>query len=967
MTEAVAAPERQFKGRLARTLLFILLLLSVTPLLVLGSTAYMRARSLLREQVEEMMSAVTSAQADRFDSQVETGRLLLSRSANDPPTAALMARLAGHQDRSDSRFNVMRLEMLNYIQWINQPEPFFSEYFLVLPGGMIHAASDRSWEGVQLGDQFEFSGKKTVSASSWGLTSKLGDELVLLTWAPISNTEGQIVAYITGLSRPPVIRRMIEESGFYTSRNYLVTGSERFIGVNPDPKGEESLIGLQPSEAQLKAFQEGFLTDLRLGVVEFDSYDQEPVIAAYTWIPDLSIGWVAEMPQASLYNQVNVLSLSILVLFLFISIVVAAVLWLVVRRLINPLRTLSDTVRLFAAGDWQQRAPVDRSDEIGLLAYSFNQMAAELSELYISLEARVETRTRQVQATAEVSALATSTYDLEELLDRLVHLIQDRYSYPFVSIYLVDKTGRQASVRQAAGPADTVSRSLRSSVNLDALTLPGWVIASATPRWEALPSDSFSTNDRQDLLPYARAEAGVPVFVAGQNLGAICVQTIGLDGFDEEQIEQLQSIANGIAPALHSAYLLETAQINLEEIRLVYNASTQIAQASDVKAILEIALRTLQRSPYQAALLLSQEMNGPLTVALHTLPGDVAGLEAGAAPALEPISDMTSPVLIPDLNGDATLPEDLRNLALELGGKAAAFLPVRRFDRLVALLVVAQPPSSAAQAEHFSLANLQPFSNLIELIVTNLEKTWASLDLQKGLKELQVIAATSQAMSRETDLAVLYREIHRQIEQILGRVDFYIARFDPDSQMITIPYMTEGEQQLRVDPFPLGEGLTSRLILSRQPLLLTEDVESRAQALGAKGSKSKSWLGVPMLVAGQPTGALVVQDGEFENRFDEDDERLLSTLAGQIALALRNASLLENSRKQAQSERKLFEITNKIRRSTDIRTILQTTATELGTALHANRARVVIHLEDDPVAQPEQKDSQTTGDEHSHD
>jgi signal transduction protein with GAF and PtsI domain len=179
-----------------------------------------------------------------------------------------------------------------------------------------------------------------------------------------------------------------------------------------------------------------------------------------------------------------------------------------------------------------------------------------------------------------------------------------------------------------------------------------------------------------------------------------------------------------------------------------------------------------------------------------------------------------------------------------------------------------------------------------------------------------------------------------------------IAEFDPGSETIQVPYLYEHPELLSVDPFPLGEGLTSTLINTCQPLLLSGDVESQARDLGAKilGGIPKSWLGVPLLIAEKPIGALVVQDMENAGRFTEDDQRMLTSLGSQIAVTIYNARLIEQSRRLAERERLLHEVTSKIRSSTDMRTILATTATEIGRALNLQRATMAVGLDETAYA-----------------
>ncbi|NIV30792.1 MAG: HAMP domain-containing protein, partial [Anaerolineae bacterium] len=69
-----------------------------------------------------------------------------------------------------------------------------------------------------------------------------------------------------------------------------------------------------------------------------------------------------------------------------VAIGVAAVVgWIVSRRISAPLVALSEVTASMAGGDLSARADVDRKDELGTLARSFNRMAAQVEETVIGL------------------------------------------------------------------------------------------------------------------------------------------------------------------------------------------------------------------------------------------------------------------------------------------------------------------------------------------------------------------------------------------------------------------------------------------------------------------------------------------------------------------------------------------------------------------------------------------------------
>lgn len=175
------------------------------------------------------------------------------------------------------------------------------------------------------------------------------------------------------------------------------------------------------------------------------------------------------------------------------------------------------------------------------------------------------------------------------------------------------------------------------------------------------------------------------------------------------------------------------------------------------------------------------------------------------------------------------------------------------------------------------------------------------LSLQDQITRLQALTQVSAAIGSENDLESLYPTIHKQINEIIGETVFFIALYDARSEHISFPYVYEEGSIQRIDPIPLGEGLTSIVIRKGEALMLVEDTEARAMQLGAKiiGPSAKSWLGVPLKVQGEVIGIMALQDAEQENRFDMDDLNLVSDLADQMSGAIRNARLLEQSKRYA--------------------------------------------------------------------
>ncbi len=281
--------------------------------------------------------------------------------------------------------------------------------------------------------------------------------------------------------------------------------------------------------------------------------------------------------------------------------------------------------------------------------------------------------------------------------------------------------------------------------------------------------------------------------------------------------------------------------------------------------------------------------------------------------------------------------------------RSEAGIPISLGNNLLGLLHVQH--SRGNPFDEDALTTLQTIANFTASLVQNhrlLLTTQQNLKImEKRLVVLETLDLVNKTISAETNLNHLYKLIHEQIVHVMGEVDFLIALIDKETDAIVIPYAFEIGRSLSIPSYPRGQGLTSLLIKEKKALLLVEDVEQKAVELGAKvfGKPAKSWMGSPLLVGGEAIGAIVVQDFEKELRFDDDDKRLLSNLATQVAITVRNAFQLEAARLQADRERMASEISTKLWATTDVHTILQTAIQELSQKLDATEGTVYLQPE----------------------
>ncbi|MDZ7763853.1 MAG: GAF domain-containing protein [Melioribacteraceae bacterium] len=162
---------------------------------------------------------------------------------------------------------------------------------------------------------------------------------------------------------------------------------------------------------------------------------------------------------------------------------------------------------------------------------------------------------------------------------------------------------------------------------------------------------------------------------------------------------------------------------------------------------------------------------------------------------------------------------------------------------------------------------------------------------KKRTAEVSTVNSISQAIVGHLEIDKLIKLVGDKVRDLFNANIVYLALLDKESEVINFPY-GYGEE---FPPLPLGEGLTSHIILKREPLLMNKEVDRETEGLGVAriGTPSASYLGVPIPVGDAIIGVLSVQSTEQENVFDEDDMRLLGTIAAHVGIAINNANAYE--------------------------------------------------------------------------
>jgi len=148
---------------------------------------------------------------------------------------------------------------------------------------------------------------------------------------------------------------------------------------------------------------------------------------------------VALWPARQIRNQA--------LIWILLGLIVALGLgWALARDLTSPIRSLYEGAKAIAAGELGYRVAVKSRDEIGDLAFKFNQMADELEKRQkeiekwnLELQERVDERTRELRELEKVASRAQRLASLTELGAGMAHEINNPLCTILGTIQLTEK------------------------------------------------------------------------------------------------------------------------------------------------------------------------------------------------------------------------------------------------------------------------------------------------------------------------------------------------------------------------------------------------------------------------------------------------------------------------------------------------------------------------------------------------
>lgn len=388
----------------------------------------------------------------------------------------------------------------------------------------------------------------------------------------------------------------------------------------------------------------------------------------------------------------------------------------------------------------------------------------------------------------------------------------------------------------------------------------------------------------------------VPLMVGDIVRGYVSLQNIDIEfAFSESDVRLLSTLANSMSVALENARLFNETEQRNAELAVINSVQEGLVREMDMSAIYSLVGNRMC------------EVLNTQTMIIRTFDHKKGienwefAIENGELIDVEPrpfiwanthLIKSKEPILInKDYIETAKEYGDTESgISKGLAPKSAIFVPMIVGDTVIGSISLQNVEKESAFSES-DLRLVTTLTNSMSVALENArlfnETTRLLAETEQRAAELQTVNNISRAMVSQLEFDALIKLVGEQMLDTFKADVVYLALHDRKTDMLNFPYMHGEVSGSR----KFGNGITESIITSKKPLLINQNLDKAYDEIQAerKGVLVASYLGVPIMAGKTSFGVISVQSKEQENRFNENDQRLLTTIASNVGIAIQNA------------------------------------------------------------------------------
>jgi GAF domain-containing protein len=448
----------------------------------------------------------------------------------------------------------------------------------------------------------------------------------------------------------------------------------------------------------------------------------------------------------------------------------------------------------------------------------------------------------------------------------------------------------------------------------------------------------------------ARSWMGAPMLIQNKPIGALIIQDSNNENaFTEDDLKFFNAITGQVAGVVNNAHLLEESQHRTIQLETAAEIARDISGSLNLDELLVKAVNFIrERFDFYHASVFLHDLQGEFTV-IREATGDTGTqmkrasykIGIGSKSIVGFVSSRGEQLVVDNTAKDATYYAN----PLFPDTRSEAAFPLRVGERILGEIDVQSTHPYAFTED--KIRSLQILADQIAIAVVNTElfsETQEHLSQHRLLHHITTTAASGTTLEEALESAV------SGLQVTLGGDRVTILLTNREKNTLEAKASTGYAEDISKLEIPVGSGITGWAAAHKRPLRVKNVGEDPRYI--AISSNTRSELAIPLVYRNELLGVLNVES-ELVDAYTENDEEMLGTLGGSLAAIIANARLLEQNRVQAERDRLIYEVTSKIRRSTDIQSIMVATANELTRLTGARYAKIQIK----PVSNTKREDT----------
>lgn len=418
--------------------------------------------------------------------------------------------------------------------------------------------------------------------------------------------------------------------------------------------------------------------------------------------------------------------------------------------------------------------------------------------------------------------------------------------------------------------------------------------------------------------------------------------------FTEGDVRYLSSVADSASVVIDNQVLLAQIQSTLQETSVLYQSSRALTDATSPEEIIDVVVNYL----------IGPHVNQVFVALLNTRSWDVTGatvevaagwnadggvnlegvtLSADQFPAWEQLSSQEV-LIIGDIYDEALGLDIMQRTSIEsLDTQALVVIPLRVSNRSIGSIWI-----GSRITHNYDTADTRIYQSFAESASLSLEASYLFAQTEHRAQQLETSAQVGQSIGQLLELDVLLPQVVELIRERFNYDHVQVFLMDDRDEYAVLQASTgEAGVQLLGISHRLAKGSNSvigRVTEIGEPTIALDTADANVvhqpnQFLPL----TRSEMALPLFVKGRIAGALDVQSNQ-PNAFTEEDIRALTTLAGQIAIAIDNANLYNEIERRASDMSLLFDTTVVATASDTLEDALHSVTNNLYEAFQANAA-----------------------------